>query len=389
MSLRTSIARPGALRGFSLIELMIAMIIGLVIGAALIQLFIASRVTYSVSDGLARAQESARFALEIVNRDIRMAGAQPLCGNREVDIRSHITTADLAAFFTTDPVVGWEYTETGLNDTLTLPPTGGTGPGNWSNGTTGLPGALTGANAIVQALPGSDVFAMFSIQPNLDGLTGCTSGKSGEVMPNIPTCDQNGKSTSSGVPQKTPFLSVNCAAGLGDICYNTAKSTANTLQCSPGGGNAIPPGHPGVWPPYQDQMELYMPQVVYYVVAESAGSTAARPRTALFRLVNCSTTGHANCVVEELAEGVESMQLFFRVRNNPGLFTAANIPGNEWQNVEAVHLSLIISSPEEVDSRVQVQNLVLEGGLTATANDRRVRQVYSNVVAVRNRIVIR
>lgn len=60
--------------GFSLIELMIAMVLGLVLVGALINTFISSNRTYRVQEGLAQSQESARFALEILGQELRMAG---------------------------------------------------------------------------------------------------------------------------------------------------------------------------------------------------------------------------------------------------------------------------------------------------------------------------
>ena len=374
--------------GFSLIELMIAMVIGLAIGAALIQLFIASRVTYNVSDGLARAQESARYALEIMNRDIRMADSEAICGNRSVDIRNWVDDPALAELMNQNPVMGWEYDGTGVEEELALPATGGTDPSDWSNGTDGLPAAL--ASSTFQALAGSDVFAMYTLSPNRSGCSGCDQGKSGEVFPNIPTCPigQQTGSCDAGIPQGAAFLAVNCDLGLGDVCINVPKGTASVLVCK----GTEPAGHPGNWPPYNTETEFYQPSVIHYAVAESSASTAQRPRQALWRLINCgdgSGSPDLSCIREELVDGVESLQIFYRVRNEPGLWTAANIPGNRWDLVEAVHLNLIMASPEDADNRALAQTLLIEGDLEVTANDRRVRQVYSNVVAVRNRITVR
>jgi type IV pilus assembly protein PilW len=60
--------------GVSLIELMIALIIGLIIVGAVINAFLAMSQTYKVQDALSRSQESGRFALELVSQELRMAG---------------------------------------------------------------------------------------------------------------------------------------------------------------------------------------------------------------------------------------------------------------------------------------------------------------------------
>ena len=69
-----SLFRPQTLQGFTLVELMVAVTIGLIVLAAVAQVFATSRGTYLVTDGLARAQENGRFAMEFVSTDIRMAG---------------------------------------------------------------------------------------------------------------------------------------------------------------------------------------------------------------------------------------------------------------------------------------------------------------------------
>ena len=60
--------------GFSLIELMIAITIGLIIVTAVIQIYLTSRTTYTHEEGLARVQEGGRFGMEFLATDIRMAG---------------------------------------------------------------------------------------------------------------------------------------------------------------------------------------------------------------------------------------------------------------------------------------------------------------------------
>ena len=61
-------------RGFTLIELMISMLLGLVLVAGTIQIFNSNRVTYQFTDGLARIQENARFAFDRISFQARMAG---------------------------------------------------------------------------------------------------------------------------------------------------------------------------------------------------------------------------------------------------------------------------------------------------------------------------
>src|SRR5690606_41393549 len=58
----------------SLIELMIAITLGLVLMAGVMQVFLSSRITFSTHQAMSRVQETGRLAMEFLSRDIRMAG---------------------------------------------------------------------------------------------------------------------------------------------------------------------------------------------------------------------------------------------------------------------------------------------------------------------------
>ncbi len=59
--------------GLSLIELMIAITLGIIIAAAMISLFVNSKQSYRVNENMSRLQENARFAVSFISRDLRMA----------------------------------------------------------------------------------------------------------------------------------------------------------------------------------------------------------------------------------------------------------------------------------------------------------------------------
>ena len=61
--------------GFTLIELMIAIVLGLLITAAAIQLFITGQISINTQKGMAEIQESGNFGLRYITSDIRRASA--------------------------------------------------------------------------------------------------------------------------------------------------------------------------------------------------------------------------------------------------------------------------------------------------------------------------
>lgn len=69
--MRTSIRRVA---GFTLIELMIGLLLGLLVTSAAVGIFISNSNTYRATESLGRIQENARVAFELMTRDIREGG---------------------------------------------------------------------------------------------------------------------------------------------------------------------------------------------------------------------------------------------------------------------------------------------------------------------------
>ena len=61
-------------RGFSLIELMIAMTLGLMLILGVTQVFLGSKRSFVMQQQVAALQENARFMLTRISRDVRQAG---------------------------------------------------------------------------------------------------------------------------------------------------------------------------------------------------------------------------------------------------------------------------------------------------------------------------
>lgn len=61
--------------GLSLVELMVAITLGLLVLLAIGSVYVGSRQTYRVQEDNARIQEAGRYALEVIGRNIRQAGA--------------------------------------------------------------------------------------------------------------------------------------------------------------------------------------------------------------------------------------------------------------------------------------------------------------------------
>lgn len=66
--------QPRASSGFTLVELMVAMVLGLLLTAAVMSMFIANKRTYRSNNMIAAMQDNARFAMQALAGDLAMAG---------------------------------------------------------------------------------------------------------------------------------------------------------------------------------------------------------------------------------------------------------------------------------------------------------------------------
>jgi type IV pilus assembly protein PilW len=88
---------PSSARGFSLIELMIALVVGLLVVAAAGGIFISNKRTYAATETLGRLQENGRVAFELLARELREAGGTP-CG-KNIPVANTIVPATSATSF--------------------------------------------------------------------------------------------------------------------------------------------------------------------------------------------------------------------------------------------------------------------------------------------------
>ncbi|PLY16137.1 MAG: hypothetical protein C0631_04760 [Sedimenticola sp.] len=72
--LHKRIRKPSNQCGLSLVELMVAITVGLILTAGLIQLFVANKQAYRLQEGILDMQENARYSLQTLSYDLKMAG---------------------------------------------------------------------------------------------------------------------------------------------------------------------------------------------------------------------------------------------------------------------------------------------------------------------------
>lgn len=384
--------------GLSLIELMVALLLGTLLLLGLVQVFAASRTASQLSEGLARVQENGRFAMDFLQRDVRMAGHFG-CINDQSHLQNGLSTfnqlfaanrtaADYAAIAQGPlgfhvSIRGHEYTGTGPADTLALPanPAVDGTAGNWSPA---LPAELVG-----RVLQGSDVVVLRYLAPEGVPVTAFNIGS-----PTSIEYDPANEAVLVG-NETNPGL-----FGVSD-CINVALFQASSVTPGQVQIPDIPQGvnQSGFGGTQQfgiGQSTLHRAEsIAFYVGLNPTGEPA------LFRLRFSAApgTGAVTATPEELVEGVESMQLLYGVDNNvaagtlpsgfmQNLQSAQQIGTNDevWRRVGAVQVGLMMRSPiRTASAEPEVVPRVL--GTTFTPpGDGRLRTGYENHIALRNRL---
>ncbi|QJR82077.1 prepilin-type N-terminal cleavage/methylation domain-containing protein [Alteromonas pelagimontana] len=115
-------------QGFSLVELMISLVLGLIISGAIIQTMVSSRVTNSLNQAVAQVQESGRFIVLRLTRELLEVGRYDQV---KANVDSSVDMVVEAAFVQNRPVavpgdfpanrtLGSAQGASGANDTLVV-----------------------------------------------------------------------------------------------------------------------------------------------------------------------------------------------------------------------------------------------------------------------------
>lgn len=380
-------------QGLTLIEIMIALVVGLFLLIGLIQIFSASRTAYQLSEGLARTQEDGRFATDFLQRDIRMAGHSG-CVNDEAHALS--STNSYTASFNTSTVSalrfdvaiqGYESSSSAPGETLTIPATPATGGSGW---TPALPADIAGA--ISDRVAGSDILVLRFLRPEGVPVTavGGTSAR-----PALSFDAGRWDVLRSGVTNPGLFGVADC---LNATVFEADSTTGGVIATS---GAPLTADFPSVYTAGQSM--LYRAESVIYYVGLS--DQTKRPALRRVRFEVAPGGAAVTSAQEDLVDGVENMQLLYardRQTNTAlpptgyidqvgtaswsadPLVDATAVPA--WKRVGAVQVGLLLSSPDRAAATAPTAAPVVQGVQMTVPADGRYRSVYQTTIAVRNRL---
>jgi len=346
--------------GLTLIELMIAMVLGLLITGGMIELFINSKQIYRVQENQSRLQENARFAINFLGKDIRMAGFFGCLGKNYKTSNIENALKDQANLaWTLNSVEGYDNVDN-LFSVFT----------DVVQGTDVIVFRGLSDEGVPLVDPYSDSAQMF-VDPafNDDCPAGAqeNSCHEGEILM-VTDCIQG---TIFQTTQTT-------AVGGPDPRVNIVHSANATFTP----GNAAPPTFVKEYGPGSQIAKFNT--FAYYIRLNPAGQPS------LYRSrISLANNEDNSLSAEELVEGVEDMQILY------GEDTDEDGTANYYLNANLVDMDKVVSIKVDILVASLDDNLASEAlsyyfptyAEDATlAADRKIRRAYTSTLAVRNRL---
>ncbi|MDH5355057.1 MAG: PilW family protein [Gammaproteobacteria bacterium] len=346
-------------RGMSLVEVLVAMVISLFLLAGLIQVYLANKSSYSFTNSVLRNQENARYAMDKMSLELRMAG---FFGCAVFD-RSDPAAMDAIVNNLNPSGPGYDPY---FHDFLSRPLVEGT-ENDGLNGSDSI--TLRGASPL-----NVSVQAPFAVS------------KSANIFVTRPNELKAGDTV----------MVTNCRGA--DI-FQVTNTTVGTNSSTTAVVHNVGTGVPGNYNPdsckaghclsqaYGADATMFELQSVTYSIAAGESGEPALWRTAF----DAKSTQVAS---EELVDGIEQIQVEYGVdTTNDGhpnqYMTADQITAdfsapNNWDDVMSIRLMLLARS--ERDGIVEAPQVINYNGAVTTANDNRLRQVFTTTIALRNRV---
>ena len=327
-------------RGFTLIELMVSMVLGLVIIGGATSVILANRQSYRTNEALSQVQESARTAFELLARDTREAGITG-CDN----------SGRMANVLDPSDGVAWWQPWFGI--------------AGYEGGEVS-PAVPTSA-VTAERVAGTDTVILQGIQ-GLGLAVDTHTVTSANIKISAP-------SNAIGVGDVLVVCDFDHAAMFQVTNYNDSNVTLvhNTgSSVSPGNftkGLGYPPidtenGNPYVFG--RNSQLARLSAVTYYI--GNNGRAAEGGRSLYRRRIGVGATQF----IEEVVAGVTDLQLTYR-EQGVNVFREADDVVN-WSNVSAVMVTLTLRSADQ-----RVTN-------TPLLNSGRIERTFSNIITLRNRV---
>lgn len=338
--------RDSTQQGFSLVELMIAITLGLILMTGVVQMFLGSKQTYSSQQAVSQVQESGRLAMEFLSRDIRQAAYYGCYASKANGAATVIPASLDLGGLQNDFNVG----VMGYKEANNLPHGAGADLGTVSPWAAPKTQILVLRGASAQAYVGS----ANNTTNEVYGYT--TSAVNGSCVGEI--C--NGYAAIVSDCSKARIFKVSTTPGV-------AANTLTVKHTESWGGGAVKSEN------YGKLSEIAAFKTVVYFVGQNPSGGPS-----LYQKVNAEAA-------VELVQDVEQINFLYGV-DGTNYIKAENMAAGDWAKVNAVKVELVVRS--NVDNVVEnKQPYTFNGVAVAQADvpDYRVRKVFNATIGLRSR----
>lgn len=338
-------------KGLSLIELMIAMVIGLALTSGAIQIFISTKNVYRIEDALSQLQQTGRFIVDKMAQDIRMAGYNGCSSRGTVTVNSIAKAPIPIAMDGSDSIRGYNGSSTVWTPAIAT--------------NLNLSGVVTNTDVLnIQRADscGAQLTATFDAdEANIQvaSSNGCGFEQNQAVL--ITDC------INADVYQINS--AVTTSSGKDTLAQGTAANSTNTLSKSFG----------------NDAVIFRLMSTAYYVGTGASGEPAIFQSS--WNPTADTTINSSDFNTVELADGVEDIQILYGEDTGGGdeyadTYVTANSV-SDWERIRSVRINLLLRSPDRITSEPRS---ITFNGATVGGADNRLRMVYTSTVTLRNRL---
>ena len=327
--------------GISMVEVLVALIISLFLLGGIVQVYVGNKTTFAFTSALAEIQENGRFAVDMMSQDLRLAGEWG-CINFDPSDTSNVNNTLSAATMISpyNPILHDFESRDGIE-------------GTENDGLNGSDSITIRGGKTVQA----NIVSPFSAAAT----PGIVSTRATSLDVNDILLIQRCGANDLLIDEEADILQVT------GVDHSLAGGTKTGITLS------APKSQQ-----YQNDASLIELQTVTYTIAAGASG-----QPALWR-ADFATN-------QELVEGVQEMQILYGIDTDipgdqfPNRYVDSTLVGANFQNVVAIRVMLLVRSIDDFVTEAP-QTYTWIGGAPITAPDRRLYQVFSNTIALRNRI---
>lgn len=373
---------PGRTRmaGLSMIELLIAMVMGLTLTAGVMQVYVGNTQAERDQESRARMQENGRFAVSYLAHELRMAGYLGCLATIDENSINNTLDGPPPSFQPNSGLQGWEAN--------------GTTPGTISNSANNVAPASTAGGGwttsggsimdATMAVPRSDIVRVWNAAGTGATINSISPGGAMTVVNSGIVDIEDGDILLLSDCQRADWVQ---ACNVQEIGGGASINAVLSSGCVPGNITSQPLGT-------QAGGELVKLQGTMFYVGKR-GDVAANP-PALFRRRLNQTAAAGNA--EELVEGIESMQILYGVnvdndsKKSVDAYVSANLVP-DWTRVISVRISVLVQSIEDnmlpSPAPYTFNGITYNGagGNGALPADTRLRRVFTSTITLRNRAV--